>query len=138
MQIYIREPDTRNLIFAPIFNPTCAAQAFSVEKAVRSHLLGDFSSQNSANPEKMQFAGSVTVYLVGVYIQVSSSGLLTPEDVAISVMLQARIWQLSPAHICEHIQKNGGLLPECFDDGNHYLYPLVHGLRIQDAVPPNS
>lgn len=135
MQIYIREPGTRNLVFAPIFKPSEAAPTFCVEKAVRSWLLRDFSSQNSEDIALLHFSGSVTTYINDIYLQSSTSGLLSVEDVAVSVMMQSRIWRLSPAHICENIRKYGGLLPKCFEDPEHYLYPFVNGTRFTDSIP---
>ena len=121
IQVLIREPGTRNLLFFPVAFPSQAAMFFAAEKAVRSYLLKDPCSQNSADPEKMEFAGSVMITVDGVSIQVSVSGMKAEEDVAIAVMTLAHIFNVNPKKICLQITMAGGRLPDCFYMSGHYL-----------------
>jgi len=130
IQIFIREPGTRNAIHASIYHPSEAAQIFSVEKAVRSYTLGDFASQHSENPEKMQYRGSLTVNINGVLIQASVSGLDADEDVYEAANLLAKIFAMTPLEILRHVVENNGQIPATFKQKTHYLYKLLHTLHI--------
>jgi hypothetical protein len=105
IMVLIREPDTRNLIFFPVEQPSEYAMFFAAEKAVRSHIMQDAASENTSDPMRMQFAGSISVHMNGMYIQISVSGMKSEEDVALA----------------ENIIGNGGKLPECFFQKDHYL-----------------
>src|SRR5665811_419863 len=77
VQVTVKQWGTaRNQIFFSVYKPSEDAQFFSAEKLVRSHAHGDFASQNSQNPEEGEYAGSITVFINGVYTQVSVSGLI--------------------------------------------------------------
>lgn len=126
IQVLVREPRTRNLLFFPVYSPSEAAQFFATEKAIRSYFLSHATSQNSEAPTRMEFAGSLTVYENEDYLQVSTSGLKAEEDVVVSLLLLAAILQEKPIEIRKRIEAEGGILPECFNDETHYLYPLVN------------
>ncbi|NVN97035.1 hypothetical protein HXX01_02265 [Candidatus Nomurabacteria bacterium] len=126
IQIYLREAETRNSIFASIYQPSEQAQSFSVEKAVRSETLGDFSSQNSENPEKMKFRGSLSILFHRGMIQASCSGLSGDEDAAISLRLLKNLTGFSTEFIIGHIVRNEGMVPDCFFERGHYLYKLIY------------
>jgi len=126
IQIFLREVGTRNSVFASIYQPSEQAQSFSVEKPVRSETLGDFSSQNSEAPEFMKFRGSLTILFHKGRIQASCSGLTGDEDAAVSLRLLKFLTQLPTDFLIEHILRNGGMLPKCFFDRNHYLYKFIY------------
>jgi len=130
IQIFIREPGTRNALYASIYQPSEAAQTFAVEKAVRSYTLGDFASQNSENPEKMQFRGSLTVNINGVLMQASVSGLDADEDVYVAANLLAKTFSMTPLEILDNVAENKGQRPPAFKQKNHYLYKLLRTLHI--------
>jgi len=130
IQIFIREPGTRNALYASIYHPSEAAQTFSVEKAVRSYTLGHFASQNSEDPEKMQYRGSLTVNIGGILIQASVSGLDADEDVYVAANLLAKIFSMTTLEILSHIAENNGQRPATFKQKNHYLHKLLHTLHI--------
>lgn len=120
VQVLVIEPGTRNLVMVSVKNPSEAARFFAVEKAVRSEALGDASSLNSADGEKMRFAGSVTVYINEMKVQASVSGLKAEEDVVIAIRILAAIFDIMPKAIISNIKKNGGKLPSEFAVKNHY------------------
>jgi hypothetical protein len=130
IQIFIREPGTRNALYASIYHPSEAAQTFAVEKAVRSYTLGHFASQNSENPEKMQFRGSLTVNINGVLMQASVSGLDADEDVYEAANLLAKIFAMTPLEILNHVVENDGQIPATFKQKNHYLRKLLFTLHV--------
>lgn len=103
IQIFVRVPGTRNLIYFPISEPSEAAKVFSIEKAIRSAILNNATSEESADPSIMQYAGSVTICLDGVEYQVSVSGLKAEEDVAVAVIVLSKILNVSTMFICEEI-----------------------------------
>jgi hypothetical protein len=126
IQIYLREVGTRNSLFSPIRLPEELAQVLAVEKAVRSETLGDFSSQNSEDPEAMRFRGSLSLLFHHSIIQGSTSGVLGDEDTAVSLRLLSCWTQIPAEYVIKHVIDNGGMLPECFFDRDHYLYGIVH------------
>jgi len=121
IQVLVREPGTRNLIFFSVGKPSEQAMFFSAEKAVRSHIHGDSASQNSSDPEKMEFAGSVSVCINGIHLQVSISGLKAEEDVAVAITILSNIFRVNPKQICLKIETTNGRLPDCFYLDRHYL-----------------
>lgn len=126
VQIMIREIGTRNLMFQSIQKPSEAAQFFSVEKAVRSATLGHAASQNSEDPDKMQFAGSVTITLPdGTQYQASISGLKAPEDVGIAIVLLSYAVQWSVAAVIQNIKDHNGMLPDFLSDQKHYMRKVM-------------
>jgi len=127
IQVLVREPGTRNLVYESIYEPSEAAKFFSVEKAVRSYLRGDVSSTNSENPEKMEYTGSITyVVIVGEkYLQVSVSGLKAEEDVTIAIIVTAAVVKVPPLDIMKRIQEMGGKLPDVLFDKDGYLYRML-------------
>jgi len=128
IQVLIREPGTRNLIFGSVREPSETAMFFAAEKAVRSYLFGHSTSQKSESIERMEFADSVGIMFGdGTELQASVSGLKAEEDTAVAVILLANILSQAPIAICKNIIGNGGKLPECFFDKNHYLYPVING-----------
>lgn len=127
IQVLVREPDTRNLVFLSIGKPSEAAQFFAVEKAVRSHLHGHMASANSEDTLKMQYSGSVTCELSddGTLLQASVSGMKAEEDVTIAIFVLASILEVPPINICALIRARGGELPECLRNPEHYLHKLI-------------
>jgi hypothetical protein len=127
--VFLREPEPpegrRNQISIPIFRPSEDAKIFAVEKAVRSWTLGDYSSQNSADPTKLRFPGCITVEINRQIVQVSCSGLDSPEDVGGSVIILAKLFKVKPKEICDNVQVHGGQLPEEFLDKYSYLNWLI-------------
>jgi hypothetical protein len=112
ISVYIREPGKRNSLHFSIGAPSTDAQDFAVEKAVRSYVLGHASSQNSEDPEKLQFAGSFTLDIDGTIIQVSVSGLQAFEDAFVSIQILARISGAYTYSVCLSIAEAGGELPK--------------------------
>jgi len=124
IQVFIWEPGTRNFVFFPVSEPSEAAQIFSVEKAVRSYVLGDASSQNSQDLSKLRFPGSVTVKIEGITIVVSVSGLQSHEDAFIAIQVLARIFNETTTSVCLSIVEQGGELPRFTHwYENQLLYP---------------
>jgi hypothetical protein len=111
IQVFAWEPGTRNFIYFPVGEPSEAAQIFSVEKAVRSYVLGDAASQNSQNISISRFPGSVTVIINGVTILVSVSGLQSHEDVFVAIQVLSGIFNETTASICLNVVEKGGRLP---------------------------
>src|SRR6056297_2452844 len=62
IQVLVWQPGTRNFLMVSVGEPSEAARFFAVEKAVRSLQNGDVSSGNSADPDIMQFSGSVSIF----------------------------------------------------------------------------
>lgn len=122
IQILVWEPGTRNLVLDSVREPSEAARFFAIEKAVRSHVLSDMSSGNSAHPPTMQFAGSVGVFLddilgieyEGRILRASISGLTAEEDAAISVAIIAKITEKSFSEICDLVFVFNGDLPDWY------------------------
>ncbi|MFZ2310140.1 MAG: hypothetical protein WAW11_01190 [Patescibacteria group bacterium] len=112
ISVYIREPGKRNSLHFSIGEPSTDAQDFAVEKAVRSYVLGHVSSQNSEDPEKLQFAGSLTLEIDGTIIQVSVSGLQAFEDVFMAIQILSRISGTYTYSVCLRIAEEGGELPK--------------------------
>ena len=121
IKILIREIGTSNIILESIGKPSEAAQFYAIEKAVRSETLGHAASQNSANPEKKKFAGSITAF----NYQVSVSGLKADEDVFISVALMAKFLGESIENVIFEIVQKGGLLPEWSLNRNLYHWSTL-------------
>ncbi|MBP7846222.1 MAG: hypothetical protein KA007_02170 [Candidatus Pacebacteria bacterium] len=121
IKILIREIGTRNIIFESIAKPSEAAQFFAIEKAVRSETLGHATSQNSENPEKMKYAGSVTAF----NYQVSVSGLKADEDVFIAIAVMAKFLDESIESVIFDIEDKGGLLPEWCSNRNLYHWKVL-------------
>jgi hypothetical protein len=124
IQVLVWEPGTRNLVMVSIKEPSEAARFFAVEKAVRSIQYGHMSSENSADPDIMQFPGSVSIFpnnFSGIdeeegTLTASVSGLKAEEDVAISVAILAKIVKSPFYLVCEKIIQHDGALPDWFCD----------------------
>ncbi len=121
IKILIREIGTRNIFLRSIAKPSEAAQFFAIEKAVRSETLGHATSQNSEDPEKMKYAGSVTAF----NYQVSVSGLKADEDVFIAIAVMAKFLDESIESVIFDIEEKGGLLPEWCSKKNFYHWKVL-------------
>lgn len=122
VKLFLREINTDNILMLSILNPSERAQFFSIEKAVRSATLLHAASQNSENPDKMEFAGSITITLEdGSKFQSSTSGLKAPEDVGLSIVTLAYAVQWSTLDVINNVRKNGGKLPSFLSDQQHYM-----------------
>ena len=111
ISIYIREPETENILHFSIGNPPPKAKDFAIEQAVRSYGLGDVSSQNSEDVNNSHFAGSLMIEINKTSIQVSISGLQSYENVFIAIQLLSVISNESTSSICLDIIDNSGDLP---------------------------
>lgn len=111
IQVFAWGPGTRNFIYFPVGEPSEAAKIFAVEKAVRSFVLGDASSQNSQDVSILRFPGSVTVTINSITVTVSVSGLQSHEDVFVAIQVLARIFNETTTSICLSIVEQGGELP---------------------------
>lgn len=121
IQIYVREPGTRNSVLVSIYHPSETAQSLAVEKAVRSETLGDYSSQNSEDPKKMKFRGSLTAERGKTIIQASVSGMQGDEDVYTAAKVLMEVFSTTKGYICSQVLLNGGKLPEALSGHGHYL-----------------
>lgn len=132
IQVLVWEPGTRNLVMISAKDPSEAAKFFSIEKAVRAECNFDHSSQNSANPGKMQFAGSVALQMNEIpgfgnlsgnaILVASTSGLKEEEDVAVSIAILSKITGLTFKEVCNIIDLNDGLLPDwCYNETKGYF-----------------
>lgn len=129
IQILIREIGTRNIFFESVFRPSKAAEFFAIEKAVRSEILGHAASQNSADPDKMKFPGSVTMnYLNKTFFQCSISGLKGEEDVFMAVVSLAEAFEVPVSYVIDVVEFSGGELPWQFSQEGNYLYDLLQPL----------
>lgn len=126
IQVLVRQPGTENIIFFPVYSPSGSASFLAAEKANRSYFKGESASQNSANPEKIEFAGSVTVKFKEIELQASVDGLEWEENVAIAVFMLSCGLGLPPNIICDNVMKNGGRLPPAFFTGSHYLNDFLY------------
>jgi hypothetical protein len=133
IQVFVWEPGTRNLVMVSVKEPSEAAKFFSIEKAVRSHVMSDMSSGNSANPPAMQFAGSISVFLDDLpghkneegILRASTSGLTADEDAATSAAVLAKVTGASFLEICNSVNYFGGELPDWYDEGNRNYFQFL-------------
>lgn len=133
IQVLVWEPGTRNLVMVSIKEPSEAARFFAVEKAVRSHILSDMSSDNSASPSVMQFAGSLSIFLGGLpgyaggegILRASTSGLTAEEDAATSAAVLAKITGRSFADVCDSVNAFDGRLPDWYDEQNRGYFEFL-------------
>jgi len=133
IQVLVWEPGTRNLVMVSIKEPSEAAKFFAVEKAVRSHVLSDMSSDNSAHPPTMQFPGSLSVFLdelpgheeeEGILLA-STSGLSAEEDAATSAAVLARVTGNSFTEICDCVNDFAGGLPDWYDEADRSYFQFL-------------
>lgn len=126
MQVFIREIGTDNIALFSASKPSERAQFFAVEKAVRSAMLGQAASQNSEDPDKMQFPGSITITLDdGTQFQASTSGLKSYEDVANSILMLSDTVQWPIEAVIKNVRDHGGMLPDFLSDQQHYLCQIL-------------
>ncbi len=128
VQVLVWEPLIRNLVTVSIKEPSEAARFFAVEKAVRAFTNLDFSSENSAFPDYMMFAGSVSLpigYSDIDMLVASTSGLKAKEDVAISVAILSEITGLSIIDVCKNIDNSGGCLPNWYHEENKVYFQFL-------------
>lgn len=132
IQVLVWEPGTRNLVMVSIKEPSEAAKFFAVEKAVRSHILSDMSSNDSAHPPTMQFAGSLSVFLDELpghadeegILRASTSGLTAEEDAATSAAILAKITGVPFSKICDSVN-NYGDLPDWYNEENRSYFQFL-------------
>lgn len=123
--------DQNNMLYFTIGEPSERARYLAVKKAVSSFIYSDVSSKNKENPLYLDFPGSLTFIDEGVgdfdiwTCQASVSGLKGEEDVAISTMILADIFQLTPRDVLINIKKNFGQLPKEFSQEGHYLRKIL-------------
>lgn len=133
IQVLVWEPGTRNLVMVSIKEPSEAARFFAVEKAVRSHVLSDMSSDNSAHPPTMQFAGSLSVFINELprsgggegILRASTSGLTAEEDAAVSAAVLAKVTGNSFVEICDSVNDFGGELPDWYDEEDRGYFQFL-------------
>jgi hypothetical protein len=134
IQIVAREEGTRNIVMVSIYEPSEAARFFAVEKTVRTECKEQLTSQDSEDPEFMQFAGSI-IYICedsDERFHTSVSGLKAEEDVLVSIIILSRIIEKSSKEIIKKIKdwKMGrisvGNLPNQLFDENHYLNTILN------------
>jgi len=133
IQVLVWEPGTRNLVMVSIKEPSEAARFFAVEKAVRSHIFLDMSSENSAHPRMMQFAGSLSVFLKKLpgheaeegILRASTSGLTAEEDAATSAAVLAKILKVSFLEICNSVNSFDGDLPYWYDKEHRSYFQFL-------------
>lgn len=129
IQILVREVDTRNLVFISMAEPSEAAKFFAIEKAVRSGVLCDATSQDSEDCSRFQFSGSIMLDLanladhpenVGLF-QASVSGLKPEEDVLVAMVILAKLFELPFCDLHQNIETNLRALPKVLFTEDHYL-----------------
>jgi hypothetical protein len=126
IQVLVWQPGTRNLVLVSVKEPSEAARFFAIEKAVREDTHGHYSSENSAEPKFMMFAGSISLQMDEIpgfeelghdaVLTASTSGLKAEEDVAVSAAILAKLTGLSIDEICENVNFNDGVLPDWYYD----------------------
>ncbi|HBA36858.1 TPA: hypothetical protein DCZ15_03210 [Candidatus Falkowbacteria bacterium] len=131
IQVLVWEPGTRNLVMVSIKEPSEAARFFAIEKAVRSHILSNMSSADSAHPSTMEFPGSLSIFLDELsghedeegLLRASTSGLTAEEeDAAVSAAVLAKVTGNSFVEICDNVNSYGGRLPYWYDDKDRRGY----------------
>jgi hypothetical protein len=125
IQVLVREPGTRNLVYFSVGQPSEAAMFFAVEKAVRAETLMHPTSQQSEKADVMKFRGSVRFTADGKTYQASVSGLMADEDVAVAVKILSFLFGKSSRNVCGGIINDGGFLPDRFVVSGNYLYDFV-------------
>jgi hypothetical protein len=133
IQVLVWEPGTRNMVMVSIEEPSEAARFFAVEKAVRSHVLSDMSSGNSADPDSMQFPGSLSVFLDELrghegesgILRASTSGLTGEEDAATSAAVLATVTEVSFSEICDNVNESFGDLPDWYDEEKREYFQFL-------------
>lgn len=119
---FLGVPDSRNFIKESIFSPSADAIHFSSEKVTRMMTLGDASSADSADPEKMKFPGAVRIILEdGTIIASSGSGLKGEEDATHSIIMLAYAMNWKPLDVMNNIMAHDGDVPDELFYANHYL-----------------
>jgi len=127
ISVLVRQVGTRNFILFGVCFPPEATNFFVVEKAVRSEIFYEVTSQSSENEEILRFSGSVTFTTEDKTLyQVSISGMQPHEDAGMSVALMAKFLQIEVSKVITNITKNlGGVLPDYFNDKKHYMQPII-------------
>lgn len=133
IQVLIWQPGTRNLLLFSVGQPSEAAQFFVTEKAVRSHLLSDMSSQNSEHEPSLQYRGSLSVFLDELEghageegtLRASTSGLSGDEDAATSAGVLAEATNVSVKAICDNVAANFGKLPSWYYDEDKRYFDFL-------------
>jgi hypothetical protein len=120
----VRQPGTRDLVFFSVGQPPEASMFFASEKAARSEALGDLTSQNSEDPDKTRYRGSVK-FVGERTLQVSVSGLKPDEDVAIAIKILSSFFNVPARNICRLTSERGGIFPVCFVVEGNYLYDFI-------------
>lgn len=129
IQVLVWQPGTRNLVIVSVGKPSEAAQFFAIEKAVRSRVLSDMSSQNTEHEPSLQYAGSVSVFLNELeghhgeegILCASVSGLKAEEDAAISAAVLAKVTGTSFLDICNSVNNYSGYLPDWYEGERDYF-----------------
>ncbi len=119
------EKQVDDMDYFTVEQPSVRARILAVEKLVRTKGAGDYSSANTAIESQQKYPGCVAIPMSKQTIYVSVSGLKSEEDVALSVLILAYLFKISPRYVCKIIRQNHGILPVEFDDPNHYLYKFV-------------
>lgn len=120
IQFLLWEPGTRNLIIGSVGSPSEAAQFFAIEKAVRASENGEATSQESDDPEKMKFAGSVGMPVGKSKFFASVSGLQAAEDVVVAIKLLSTATDLSVSEIVDTVYT-----PDGVEEEGSYLRDLL-------------
>ncbi|MCX6822757.1 MAG: hypothetical protein NTX91_02015 [candidate division SR1 bacterium] len=124
--IFLGDPDSRNFIKESIFDPSSDAVHFASEKVTRMMTLGDASSANSANPNKMKYPGAVRVKMTdGTIIAAGGSGLKAAEDVVHSILMLAYALDCKPQDVINNIKSHDGILPDEISWEDHYLNAVL-------------
>ncbi|MDR0860516.1 MAG: hypothetical protein LBO09_06155 [Candidatus Peribacteria bacterium] len=128
VQVFCCVPGSRNLLILRVGEPSEAAQFFSIEKAVRTDLSDDMTSDESAEEKLCRFPGAVAFNgskeeNPDLWVIVSTSGLLGAEDSVISCIIQGKIWGISPREIIADLR--GFRLSEGITQEGHYLNALI-------------
>jgi hypothetical protein len=113
---------TKSIVHVPIRNPKPLAHDFTIEKSVRTELLGNVTSQESENPTIFRYRGCISYRMPDTaIIHCSVSGLFGSEDVTIAIIAMAKKLNVTLDEVIANIRQRGGALPvECFQEG-HYL-----------------
>lgn len=130
IQVYIREMHVGGMMFFSVGNPCEADMVLAIEQALTAFGNMETTSQKSDNPKELIHAGSICVDMLDCFIderpdrkliQVSVAGLLPEENAAIAILILAKLKKCRPMGMCNRVREQGGFLPECFQNDNHYL-----------------
>ncbi|MEI6673286.1 MAG: hypothetical protein WCL02_08500 [bacterium] len=129
IQIFGKVAGTKNVVTVAVRDPSEETRVFAIEQAVRTECFMHKTSQDSEDIKHNQLAGSVSMYFKNQDIHLSVCGLKPEENVALAIILLAKILEVSINEVIYDIQQDGGKLPDEILQEDHYLKVLLDKYR---------